>query len=177
MRRNVGVLAALVLILAACGGAEPAGSDGGNDGAAVAPSDDAGGAAASGDVVDQQPPGQGIAKVDGLEYSFDTPGGLDCRVAADDFSFSYIIGDNQVTLGGGASISGGQWFGSLSLRIFEDNDVTEYAARLIDNPDGIAVNGNSVSYSSPFEVFAPNPDGGPREPEDVGNGTISATCG
>ena len=114
--------------------------------------------------------------VDGLEYTFDTPGGISCTVTDDEFAFSHIIGDNEIVLGGGASISGGQWFGSVTLRVFADNGVTEYSAKIVDNPSGIAVDGNSVSYSGPMEKRAPSNDGSPSEPEDVGNGTFSATC-
>jgi len=130
-----------------------------------------------GNLVNPQPPNQGYASVEGLEYTFDTPGGLACEVSDDEFSFSFVIGDNEVNFGGGATISGGGWFGSLTLRIFADNAATEYSAKLIDNPSAIAVDGNSVSYSGPMERFAQNDDGSPAELEDVGNGTFSVTCG
>lgn len=162
MKRYLALVTVLALVVTACGGDD---------------SDDSGGGATNGTVVKVQPPGQAIASVDGLEYSFSSPGGLACAVSDDEFSFSFIIGDNEVVVGGGASISGGQWFGSLTLRIFADNAATEYSAKLIDNPSAIAIDGNSVSYSGPMEKFAPSTDGSLPEPEDVGNGTFSATCG
>ncbi|HEX9684141.1 MAG TPA: hypothetical protein VGA13_13735 [Acidimicrobiales bacterium] len=130
-----------------------------------------------GNVVNPQAPNQGYASVDGLEYSFDTPGGLACEVTDDEFAFSFVIGDNEVTLGGGATKSGGGWFGSLTLRIFADNAATEYSAKLTENPSAIAVDGKSISYSGPMERFAGSEDGSPAEPVEVGNGTFSATCG
>jgi hypothetical protein len=127
-------------------------------------------------VVDRQPPGQGAASVDGLEFSFDTPGGIACKVTDEEFGFSFIQGDNEVTIGGGATISGGQWFGSLTMRIAADGGVTEYAAALLDNPSGVAVDGNSVSYSGPMLKYSPAPPGELPKGVDVGDGVFSATC-
>jgi len=132
--------------------------------------------AGAADVVDKQEPGKGIAKVDGLEYTFDTPGGLDCAVSADEFSFSFIIGNNEITLGGGASSTSGEWFGSMSLMIFGEDGVTQYSADLLDNPAGIAVDGISVSYSGPMLRYPPAPAGQIAEPEAAGDGVFSATC-
>lgn len=175
MKRVVALMVVLLLAVTACGGGEggddesPAG-----DQANTAGDEGSGG---GGSVVEQQPPGQGYASVDGLEYTLTLPGGLDCTVADDEFTFSYRIGDNEVVLGGGASLSGGQWVGSLTLGVFANNNVTTYSAKLVDNPSGIAVDGDSVSYSGPMERYAPSSDGSPPEPEDVGNGTFSSTCG
>jgi hypothetical protein len=174
MRSAFAASVVALLVLASCGGGPT------NAPASDGPTTESAGESAGGEdgnVVNPQPPNQGYASVDGLEYSFDTPGGLACEVTDDEFGFSFVIGDNEVNLGGGATISEGEWFGSLTLRIFADNAATEYSAKLIDNPSAIAVDGNSVSYSGPMERFAANDDGSPAEPEDVGNGTFSATCG
>lgn len=128
-------------------------------------------------VVDPQPAGSAIAVVDGQEFAFDLPGGLACQVSEDEFSFSFRIGDNEVVVGGGATQSNGEWFGSVSLDVFADNNVTGYSANIIDNPSAIAIEGNSVSYSGPMEKLVPTGDGSVPQPEDVGNGTISFTCG
>lgn len=121
MRRALGMI--VVLLLAACGGGV---RDGATEGAVSDGANSAGdvGAEPGGNVVDPQLPGHAIAVVDGLEYSFELPGGLACAVSGEEFGFSYVIGDNEVGLGGGASISGGQWFGSLTLRVFADNAAT-----------------------------------------------------
>jgi len=176
MRSRFSLLVALMLTIAACGGGGDSGSsdEGSVDDGNVSSGDDA---SSGGDVVNAPPPGQATASVDGRQYSFDTPGGRACEVSEDEFGFSYIIGDNEVVLGGGAIVSGGQWFGSLTLRNFEDNGVTEYRAKLIDNPSAIAIDANSVSYSGPMEKTSTTANGSLSEPEDVGNGIFSSTCG
>jgi hypothetical protein len=177
VKRVLLILGCFALVLSACGGADGAGTNDTASGQVDQPSNTGGdGESASDDVVNRQPSGRGYASVDGVEYTFDTPGGQDCRVAADDFGFSYIIGDNEVVFGGGASVSGGQWFGTITLRVFADNNVTTYTALVVDNPDGIAIDGDSVSYSGPMEKTAPNPDGSVGDPVDVGEGVFSSTC-
>lgn len=167
----------MLAVVGACGGAaEPEGGAEEPAGATAAPAANGAGSGPSGAVANQQPPGQGYASVDGQEFTLDMPGGLACEVGAEEFAFSFIIGDNEVALGGGASISGGQWFGSLTLQIFEDNDVTQYVAKLVDNPSGVAVDGNSVSYAGPMEKLEPAPPGELPQPIDVGDGVFSATC-
>jgi hypothetical protein len=176
--RRTWLPAVSVIILGACGGAAaPEGSAGASAVRSAAPTSDGAGGGSSGTVVNRQPPGQGFASVDGLEYTFDTPGGLACEVTAEEFSFSFIIGDNEIALGGGASISGGQWFGSLTLQFFgAEEGTTVYQAQLIDYPDGIGVDGNSVSYSGPMEKLPPAPPGQLSQPVAVGDGVFSATC-
>jgi len=165
-------------MLAACGGAtETDGTGEGSGGGAAAPTTAGGGASSGGQVVDRQPPGTGYASVDGQEYTFTTPGGVACKVSDDEFSFSFIQGDNEVTIGGGGSIQANGWFGSVSMRIISANDSTEYAAQINDNPDAVAVDGSSVSYSGPMVKYLPAPPGELPEPIDVGNGVFSATCG
>jgi hypothetical protein len=167
-----------ILVLAACGGAsETDGSDNGSGGGGGAAATAAGGASGSGgEVVDRQPPGTGYASVDGQEYTFTTPGGVACRVSDDEFSFSFIQGDNEVTIGGGGSIQANGWFGSVSMRIVMDDGSTEYSAQINDNPDAVAVDGSSVSYSGPMVKYLPAPPGELPEPIDIGDGVFSATC-
>lgn len=49
-------------------------------------------------------------------------------------------------------------------------------AKLIDHPDGIAIDGDSVSYAGPMEKFLPAPPGELPQPIDAGDGVFSATC-
>jgi hypothetical protein len=146
-------------------------SDGGDGGTAVA----SGGA----EVVDPQPPGQAKAVVDGREFTFTEPGALDCLIAEGSLTFSFRIGDNEVTLGAGANRSDTGWLGSIDLRIAnpdgEDGPVS-YFPDLAANGDAVAIDGNSMSYSGPMQKQPPN-DGSNPPPIDIGNGTISVTCG
>jgi len=165
------------IVLAACGGStETDGSTGGSGGEGAAPTAAGGGAGSGGGVVDKQPPGTGYASVDGQEQTFTTPGGIPCKVTDEEFSFSFIQGDNEVTIGGGASIQANGWFGSLSMRIVMDDGVIEYSAQINDNNDAVAVDGNSVSYAGPMVKYLPAPPGQLPEPIDIGDGVFSATC-
>lgn len=182
MRRFWLAIAAMVMLGACGGGAEPEGGAGGADAggagaATAAPAGAGGGAGSSGDVVNRQPAGQAAASVDGLEFTLTTPGGLACNVTDEEFSFSFIIGDNEVTMGGGATNDDGEWWGSLSLRVVADDGTTEYVAKLLDNPTRIAVDGSSVSYAGPMEKYSPAPPGELPQPVDVGDGVFTATCG
>jgi hypothetical protein len=166
-----------ILALAACGGAtETVDSGAGAGGGGAAPTAAGGAAGSGGEVVNRQPPGTGYASVDGQELTLDTPGGLACKVTDDEFGFSFIRGDNEIGFGGGASISGGQWFGSLTLQFFGEDGATVYAAKVVDHPEGIAVDGNSVSYAGPMTLSTPAPAGEVSEPVDIGDGVFSATC-
>lgn len=169
--RGLAVLA-VALALCSCGGGS-SDTSGANQ---PATNSDTGSDGGGGAVVDKQAPGHAIASVDGLEYSFELPGGLACKVTDEEFSFSYRIGENEVALGGGATASDGEWFGSMTLQIFADEGGIEYSAMLIENPSAIAIDGNSVSYSGPMEKYSPSNDGSPPVAEDVGDGTFSATC-
>jgi hypothetical protein len=179
MRRFWLSVAAIVVLGACGGGAEPEGTAGGGGagGATAAPASDGGGAGSTGEVVNRQPPGQGFVSVDGQEFTFTTRGGIDCTVTDEEWSFSFIIGDNEVTVGGGATNDDGEWWGSLSMRVVADDGTTEYVAKLLDNPNGIAVDGDSVSYAGPVEKYPPAPPGELPEPIDVGDGVFTATCG
>jgi len=166
-----------MVLVGACGsGAGPDDTSGG--GGTETPATTAGGGGgSSGNIVNPQPPGQAMASVDGQEQTFTTPGGVGCKVTEDDWSFSYIIGDNEITIGGGASIQGGKWFGSLTMNIRREDGAATYAAKINDNPDAVAVDGNSVSYSGPMVKYLPAPPGELPEPIDIGDGVFSSTCG
>jgi hypothetical protein len=58
------------------------------------------------------------------------PGGLRCTVTGQEFSFSFIQGDNEVVPCGGATGSDGEWLGSLAMRVVRADGTTEYVAKL-----------------------------------------------
>ena len=171
--RTIGLVLAAVLLLAAC-------SSGSGDDAAVedgTAGNDTG--TDGGDAASQSPPGQATASVDGLEYTFDTPGPLACNIEQDTLTFSYIIGDNEVGLAGGANLYDDGWLGSIDLRVANpDNEPgpITYFADVIAHGDGISIDGASMSYSGPM-MKQPANDGSNPPPVEVGNGTISTTCG
>ena len=179
--RRLALLLAMPLIMTGCGGGsddEPAapeptaamedeqssnGSGGGSNGTAV---------------VQQQTSGTALVTVDGLEFMFTEPGGLACSISSDAITFSYRIGDNEVTLGGGANRYDEGWLGSIDVRVAEpgtEPGPVSYYPLLDENGDGIAIDGDSMSYSGPM-VRQPANDGSQPEPVDVGDGVISATC-
>jgi hypothetical protein len=166
-----------MVAIAACGGAGTDAASDGSGGGVGAPTTAGGGAGSGGAIVDQQPPGTGFASVDGQEFTLQTPGGLACKVSDEEFTFSFIQGDNEVTIGGGASIQANGWFGSVSMRIVMDDGTTEYAAQINDHPEAVAVDGSSVSYSGPMVKYLPAPPGELPDPIDIGDGVFSATCG
>jgi hypothetical protein len=183
--RSVAMLV-LVLVLAACGGGGPDGSSSDDtpsgDGAADTSSEAEAGAGdlgSGGEVVDPQPPGQATVSVDGQEWAFTEPGATACTIATDAIGFSFRIGDNEVTLGGGANLYDTGWLGGIDLRVADpdgaDGPVT-YFPDLAADGAGIAIDGDSMSYSGPMQMQPPN-DGSNPPPEDVGDGTISVTCG
>jgi hypothetical protein len=183
---------ALLLGLAACGGGDDdAGDTPSEPAAAESNSDDSGDSGDSGDgdgadtggssggaVVNPQPAGQALASVDGIELTLTEPGALACTLADDSITFSFRIGDNEVTLGAGANLYDDGWLGSVDLRVAnptgEDGPIT-YSVGLPANSSGMAVDGESFSYSGPM-LKQPANDGTNPPPIDVGNGTISITC-
>lgn len=167
MARRAFLFALTALVMAACGGGD---RDNGSD--AGETNDDGSG---SGDVIDQQPPGQAVVSVDGEEFTFDTPGLTDCNVESDTFTFSFIIGDNEVGLAGGANLYEDGWLGDITLRVIRDNLPYQYFPDQDALDDGIAISGDSISYSGPMLMRPPN-DGTNPPPESVGVGTISVTC-
>ena len=120
-----------------------------------------------------------MVTVDGQDFTLTEPGALECSIAEDAITFSFRIGDNEVTLGGGANLYDTGWLGSVDLRVA--NPTSEpgpisYFPDLAVNGDGIAIDGASMSYTGPMQKQPAN-DGGNPPPVDVGQGTISATCG
>jgi hypothetical protein len=171
VRQALTLLPALVLVLAACGGGDSASDEASGD-------NGSGSAASSGDVVDRQAPGQATASVDGQNFTFTEPGALDCTITEDAITFSFRIGDNEVTLGGGANLYDTAWLGNINLRVAnpegEDGPVG-YFPDLAMNGDAVAIDGDSMSYSGPMQKQPPN-DGSNPPPVDVGDGKISVTC-
>lgn len=169
----------LALVLAACGG-----GDSGGDNPDTGTADTVVGAAADnrpspGDVVDPQEPGHATVTVEGKEYSLDVSPAVDCSIAAEAVTFAFWVGDNSVVLGGGANLYEDGWLGSIDLRISEPEGQNGPIAYFPDQDslsDGIAVDGDSMSYSGPMMKQPPN-DGSNPPPVDVGSGTISVTCG
>lgn len=194
LRKILAATVGLVLLSSACGGddsdesrspGEPvdtgAGSgDGDGDSSGDAGSDEGG---APSDIADPAAPGQATAAVDGLDFTFELPGALECSINDDAITFSYRIGDNEITLGAGANRVDGGWMGSIALDVAnpegEPGPIAYYPA---PGENGIldaslfAVDGTSMSYSGPM-LKQPANDGSNPAPVDVGTGTVSATCG
>lgn len=172
MRRILTRVAAMVLVLGACGGDGTSTDD-------TAQEDSTGESSGGGAVVDPQPPGQATVVVDGQEFTLTDPGALACTIEPDAITFSFRIGDNEVTLGGGANRQSNGWLGSIDLRIA--NPASEpgpigYFPDLAAHGDAVAVDGTSMSYSGPMQKQPAN-DGSNPAPIGVGDGTISVTCG
>ena len=115
------VLAALVI--SACGGGDSDDSAASDDESAATTSDDVAADdsesdGSAGTVDDAPPSGQATASVDGIDLVFELPGGLACTISNDALTYSYRIGDNEVTLGAGLNRVDGGWMGSIALTIF-----------------------------------------------------------
>jgi len=175
VRKTLTLAVVLLLVLAACGGDDTseAASDTGDSGSSAQGSGDAG------TVVEPLPPGQATAVVDGLEFEFSEPGGVACTIASGEFSFSFIIGDNEIVLGGGGFESNAEWGGTISLRIANpegEPGPIQYFANLTEHgAAGLAFDGSSMSYSGPMQKQPAN-DGSNPPPVDAGDGAISVTC-
>lgn len=186
MRRTFSLGVALLLVGTSCGGdtsvsaitasATTEGSD-----AAITVAD---GGDASGDdgeansVVDAAPPGQALVTVGDQALTFELPGGVACNIEGEEFGFSFRIGDNEVTLGGGGFHSDSGWGGDVSLQIPEpegETGVTQYFIDLAENGDQLKIDGNSLTYSGPWMLRPPN-DGSNPPPVDAGEGRLSVTC-
>ncbi len=183
---------AVLLALVACGGDDEnsdvqsgtasAGGEstesGDGDGNGDGDSGGSDGATEGGDVVNPQPPGQAMVSVDGKEFTLTEPGALDCTLADDSITFSFRIGDNEVTLGGGANRADDQWFGSINVTVaYPDGEEgpVAYFPDLAANSDKLVIDGDSLSYSGPMRK-QPRNDGSNPPPIDVGDGLISITC-
>ena len=193
MKRVIVAMVAVVALLGACGGDdsdESSSTDGvaetgagsAGDGDASSGNDSSSGDGSTNEVIDAAPPGQATASVDGLDLTFELPGALACSIADDAITFSYRIGDNDVTLGAGANRVDGGWMGSIALNVADPvNEVGPIAYYPTPGSNGIldeslfAIDGSSMSYSGPM-LKQPANDGSTPPPVDVGTGTISATC-
>lgn len=177
MRRPLAIVIAFVLLLAvtACGG-----DSGSEDGPpADQASSDGGDSSGGGDVSNAQPPGEAAVSVDGKEYNLEVSPAVDCSIADDSITFAFWVGDNSVTLGGGANLYDDGWLGSIDLRVSEPEGEDGPISYFPDQgalSDGIAIDGDSMSYSGPMMKQPPN-DGSNPPPVDIGSGTISVTCG
>lgn len=174
MGRIITLTTAVVLVLAACGGEDASTQSDSSSG-----DSESQGAPASGDVVNRQPAGQATVTVDGQDFTLTEPGALECTVMPDAITFSFRIGDNETTLGAGANLYDAGWLGSIDLRIANpagEAGPVNYFPDLAANIDGVAIDGDSMSYSGPMQKRPAN-DGSNPPPVDVGDGTISVTCG
>lgn len=175
------------LVLAACGGDDTDGSGAPDDESAAVESD--GGGAADGDsggsagaVADAPPSGQATASVDGLDFAFELPGALDCTISDESLTYSYRIGDNEVTLGAGVNRVDGGWMGNIALTVAnpagEQGPIAYYPAPgdagVLDE-SLLTIDGDSVMYRGPM-LKQPANDGSQPPPVDVGTGTVIATC-
>lgn len=176
MKRATRLVALGLMLIAACGGGDATGDPSGTESDAGSATT-AGSGSGDGQVVAQQPPGQAMVSVDGREFTFERIGAADCRVEPGSFTFSWVIGDNEVTLGGGGDVYDDDWLASIRLRLTnDDGEPISYEPDQDHLNDGIAIAGDSFSYSGPMLMQPPN-DGSAPPPEPVGDGTISATCG
>ena len=187
MRKTFSFLVALLLIVTSCGGDNSSDAITGSkttaaSGGATTVADggeapmDGGGEASS--PVDAAPPGQALVTVDDQEFTFELPGGVACNIQEEEFGFSFRIGDNEITLGGGGFHSGSGWGGDVSLNIPEpegDVGVTQYFIDMAEHGDQLKIDGNSLTYSGPWMMRPPN-DGSNPPPVAAGEGTLSVTC-
>ena len=180
-----------VLALAACG----SDGDGDGGGGAAEPEQESTGSATTGDVAQAdtddspdaeggddianlQPAGQAFVDVDGVQYTLEEPGGLDCTITDEAITFSFRIGDNEVTLGAGANRYDTGWLGSITLNVANpegEPGPISYFPDLAADGDGLVIDGTSASYSGPMQKQPAN-DGSNPAPVDVGDGVISVTC-
>lgn len=190
-RQRLMMTAAMALAVVACGGGDDSADSGTtgaeeiggaqNDGSTENADDAAaetGDAATDAGVVDAAPPGQAAVSVDGLELGFTEPGGVGCSIEDDSFSFSFRIGDNEITLGAGVIRAEDEWMGAIEMVVAdpdgEDGPVA-YFPDLAGDGASVVVEGSSMSLVAPF-MKQPPQDGSNPAPVDVGEGTISVTC-
>lgn len=187
----IALIVALAVSLAACGGDDGNGSavpaeesstttsDTGSDGGA---DDDSESDTSSGSIDNAPPSGQASASVDGQSFTFELPGALACSISDESLTYSYRIGDNEVTLGAGVNRVDNGWMGSISLTIAnpagEPGPIGYYPA---PGDNGIldeslfTIDGDTALYEGPM-LKQPANDGSQPPPVDVGTGTIVATC-
>ena len=178
--RKTALLAVIVLAFTACGGDDD--SDGaGSAGTTQAPSGTTGTTApadatdaengSGSDVVDRQPAGRASVSVDGEQYTLDTVGPIGCEIGDGEFNVGFLFGDNEVSFIAGGNSSGSGWRGRIDINIQSADGITNYFADL-SGGGSVAVDGASMSYSGPWQVFRP----GSAEAVPAGDGTLSATC-
>lgn len=178
VKKTLILTAMTVLLMTACSGddaddneVDAGAANGGAESLEDGPSGD-------GAVISPPPPGQATVSVDGLELTLTEPGGLDCSISEDSFSYSFRVGDNEVTLGAGANQSDQGWLGAIEVVVANPEDgagPVSYFPDLVANDAGIAVDGESMSYAGPMQKQPPQ-DGSNPAPVDAGDGTISVTC-
>lgn len=178
------VAASVALVISACGDDESDRSGQGSD--APASSDDGAGDGASGGsaagIDDAPPSGQATASVDELDLTFELPGALECSISDESLTYSYRIGDNEVTLGAGVNRVDGGWMGSISLTIANPADepgpIAYYPAPgdlgVLDD-SLFVVDGDTAMYAGPM-LKQPANDGSVPPPVEVGEGRIIASC-
>jgi hypothetical protein len=180
MRRRFVLFAVLALVVTACGGDDGGATDGASGGESSGSDSgqsDGGDAASSGNVVNVQAAGEAHVSVDGKEFTLTGGPSLDCNIGPEVITFAFWVGDNSTTLGGGANLYDDGWLGDIRLSTVDDEGLP-----LSYYPDdgamnsGIAISGDSMSFSGPMLMQPPN-DGTNPPPVSVGSGTISATCG
>lgn len=179
MRRTLTTLIALLLV--ACGGADAGTTQASTATGNATPETTApaNSAATGGAVENKQPAGQATASVDGLEFTLTESPALTCAITDEAITFAFWIGDNEVTLGGGANLYDTGWLGAVTLTVAnpdgEAGPITYYPD-LAANGSTIAIDGSSMSYSGPM-LKQPANDGSQPPPVDAGEGTFSVTCG
>jgi hypothetical protein len=187
LRCRVIFLAAVVSIISACGGELGGGNTDETTSGGESTASGAGGstgAPSGGTVIDPPPPGQATVSVDGQEFNFEDLGPVTCTVEVGEFGFSFFIGDNGVTLGGGGFYSEGVgWGGSISMFVAgppeegeEGNSTYAVALPEVDEST-LAFEEKSMSYSGPMQrqFYDPSSESGSGV-EEVGTGTVSVTC-
>ena len=101
---------------------------------------------------------------------------MDCVVEEDEFAFSFVIGDNEVVLGGGGFRNDDEWLATTDLRIAnpsgEPGPISYFP--VIDSFE-IGIGRDSVSIAGPIQKRPAN-DGSNPPPVDVGEGTFTFTC-
>jgi hypothetical protein len=173
-----------VLLLSGCGGDDddsaseqpvPVESDGADGG-----DTERGGSA--GAIDSAPPPGQATVSVDGIDITFELPGALECSISAEALTYSYRVGDNEVTLGAGLNFVGDGWMGNIALTVANPDDepgpIGYYPAPgdlgVLDQ-SLFTIDGASAMYRGPM-LKQPANDGSQPPPVDVGIGTVIATC-
>jgi hypothetical protein len=145
-------------------------------------SNNSGGGSSAGTIDDAPPSGQAAASVDGQDFDFELPGGLACSISDDALTYSYRIGDNEVTLGAGVNRVDGGWMGNVSLQVAnpvgEQGPIAYYPAPgeagVLDE-SLLTVDGDTAVYVGPM-LKQPANDGTQPPPVDVGSGRVIATC-